>query len=81
MREKHQRLGVVRCHGNSAPDPGGRGLLPDRSGEQVSKLLLDKMGGPVIAINASKLPMVAPIARTMFERAYRYGVRRAFSER
>jgi len=75
---------VPTAMGQGAVDDEAMPLPPKavrRTAEQVSKLLLDKMGGPVIAINASKLPMVAPIARTIFERGYRYGIKRAFSER
>lgn len=37
--------------------------------EQVSHLLLERMGGPRIEINAAWLPVLAPIGRTVLPRA------------
>jgi hypothetical protein len=46
-----------------------------RTEEQVSSLLLERMGGPRMEINAARLPLVAPIARTLLPRAYQRSMR------
>jgi NAD(P)-dependent dehydrogenase (short-subunit alcohol dehydrogenase family) len=48
-----------------------------RTEEQVSKLLLSRLGGPKIDIDATFLARMAPMARALFPGAYRRGVRRA----
>jgi short-subunit dehydrogenase len=50
-----------------------------RTEEQVSKLVLDRMGGPAIELNASRLPVMAPLARAFFPRAYRRSVAKTHS--
>jgi len=49
--------------------------LVRRTEEQVSSLVLDRMGGPRMEINAARLPQVAPVARTLLPRAYQRGMR------
>jgi hypothetical protein len=41
-----------------------------RTEAQVSALLLERMGGPRIDINAAKLPLLATIGRTIAPRSY-----------
>lgn len=48
-----------------------------RSEEQVSRLLLARMGGPHIDIDAARLARLAPVARALFPRLYRRGVQAA----
>lgn len=48
-----------------------------RTEEQVSKLLLSRIGGPKIDIDATLLARMAPMARALFPSAYRKGVRKA----
>jgi NAD(P)-dependent dehydrogenase (short-subunit alcohol dehydrogenase family) len=50
-----------------------------RTEEQVSDLLLERMGGPRIEINASWLPLLAPIGRTVLPRAYQREMQRRFA--
>jgi NAD(P)-dependent dehydrogenase (short-subunit alcohol dehydrogenase family) len=45
-----------------------------RTEEQISDLVLERMGGPAIELNASRLPVMAPLARAFFPRAYRRSV-------
>lgn len=52
-----------------------------RTEEQVSHLLLERMGGPRMEINAARLPLAAPLARTLLPRAYQRGMRRRASAR
>jgi 3-oxoacyl-[acyl-carrier protein] reductase len=47
-----------------------------RTEEQVSRLLLERMGGPRMEINAARLPLAAPIARTLLPRPYQQAMRR-----
>jgi short-subunit dehydrogenase len=47
-----------------------------RSEEQVSRLVLERMGGGRMEINAAWLPMLAPIGRTLAPRAYQRSMRR-----
>lgn len=53
-------------------DGGGR--MPPRpvrrTEEQVSSLVLRRLGGPRLEINAAALPLVAPLARTVLPIAY-----------
>jgi NAD(P)-dependent dehydrogenase (short-subunit alcohol dehydrogenase family) len=50
-----------------------------RTEEQVSRLLLERMGGPRIEINAAWLPLLAPIGRTILPRAYQREIQRRFA--
>jgi hypothetical protein len=50
-----------------------------RTEEQVSNLLLERMGGARIEINAAWLPLLAPIGRTVLPRAYQREMRRRFA--
>ena len=45
-----------------------------RTEEQISELVLENMGGAAIELNASRLPVMAPLARAFFPRAYRRSV-------
>lgn len=47
-----------------------------RTAEGVANLAADRMGGPRIDINAARLPLLAPIARTIAPRAYQMSMRR-----
>jgi NAD(P)-dependent dehydrogenase (short-subunit alcohol dehydrogenase family) len=49
--------------------------LVRRTEEQVSRLLLERMGGPRIEINAARLPLAAPVARVVLPRAYQRAMR------
>jgi short-subunit dehydrogenase len=51
-----------------------------RTEAEVSALVLERMGGPRMEINAARLPLLAPIGRTLLPRAYQRAMRR-FSER
>lgn len=48
-----------------------------RSEEQVSRLVLARMGGPRLDIDAVLVARLAPVVRTLLPRAYRRGVRKA----
>ncbi|MGA2519633.1 MAG: SDR family oxidoreductase [Acidimicrobiales bacterium] len=48
-----------------------------RTEEQVSRLVLERMGGPRIDIDAAVIARMAPVGRALFPRAYRKGVRKA----
>ncbi len=48
-----------------------------RTEEQVSNLVLSRIGGPKIDIDATLMARMAPMARALFPGAYRRGVRRA----
>jgi NAD(P)-dependent dehydrogenase (short-subunit alcohol dehydrogenase family) len=50
-----------------------------RTEEQVSHLLLERMGRPRIEINAAWLPLLAPIGRTVLPRAYQREMQRRFA--
>lgn len=56
------------------------GSLPPRvvrrSEQQVSDLVLERMGGPRMEINASALPLLAPIGRSIAPVSYQNAVRR-----
>ena len=49
-----------------------------RTEEQVAALLLKKMGGPRMEINAAALPLLAPIGRTLAPKAYQRSMRQRF---
>jgi NAD(P)-dependent dehydrogenase (short-subunit alcohol dehydrogenase family) len=69
------------------PTPMGSAALDDgmppppravrRTEDQVSKLLLARMGGPKVDIDATLVARLAPVARSLFPGLYRRGVRRA----
>ena len=48
-----------------------------RSEEQVSRLMLARMGKPRLDIDAAPVARLAPVARALVPRAYRRGVRKA----
>ncbi len=48
-----------------------------RTEEGVSRLVLARMGGPRVDIDAAAVARLAPVARALFPRAYRKGVRKA----
>jgi NAD(P)-dependent dehydrogenase (short-subunit alcohol dehydrogenase family) len=50
-----------------------------RTDAQVSQLLLERMGGPRMEINAAWLPLLAPIGRTLMPRAYQREMQRRFA--
>jgi NAD(P)-dependent dehydrogenase (short-subunit alcohol dehydrogenase family) len=59
--------------GLRAVNAGGLAMPPKaarRTEEQVSSLVLRRLGGPRVEINAAALPTVAPIFRTLAPRAY-----------
>jgi short-subunit dehydrogenase len=64
--------------GMSGVDDGG--VLPPRivrrSVEQVSSLVLERMGGRRMEINAAALPLLAPIGRTIAPISYQKAIRR-----
>jgi 3-oxoacyl-[acyl-carrier protein] reductase len=47
-----------------------------RSEEQISQLVLSRMGGPRMEINAAVLPLMAPIGRTIAPVSYQRAMRR-----
>jgi NAD(P)-dependent dehydrogenase (short-subunit alcohol dehydrogenase family) len=47
-----------------------------RSEEQISSLVLERMGGPRTEINAAVLPLLAPIGRTIAPVSYQKAIRR-----
>jgi short-subunit dehydrogenase len=49
-----------------------------RTEQQVSELVLARMGGARMEINAAVLPLLAPIGRTIAPRAYQRGIRSRF---
>jgi len=68
---------VPTAMGMSGLDDGG-GLPPKivrRSESQVSNLVLRRMGGPRVEINAAALPLLAPIGRTVAPLAYQKAMR------
>jgi short-subunit dehydrogenase len=72
---------VPTAMGTSAVD-GGMPTPPRivrRTEEQVSRLLLDQMGGSRVDIDAAKVARLAPMARALAPRLYRSGVRKASS--
>ena len=52
-----------------------------RTEEQVSELLLDRIGGPRMEINAALLPLLAPIGRTIAPRSYQKAMRQRVQDR
>jgi NAD(P)-dependent dehydrogenase (short-subunit alcohol dehydrogenase family) len=59
--------------GRYAVEHGGLAMPPRparRTEEQVSGLVLRRLGGPRIEINCAALPLVAPVFRTVAPRAY-----------
>jgi NAD(P)-dependent dehydrogenase (short-subunit alcohol dehydrogenase family) len=69
---------VPTAMGLSGNEDGGS-LPPKavrRTAEGVATLTADRMGGPRIDINAARLPLLAPIARTIAPRAYQMSMRR-----
>lgn len=59
--------------GLRAVDTGGLAMPPRaarRTEEQVSSLVLRRLGGPRVEINAAALPLVAPMLRTVMPRTY-----------
>ena len=68
---------VPTAMGMSGVDDGGS--LPPRvvrrSDAQVSELVLRRMGGPRIEINAAVLPLLAPIGRTLAPVSYQKAMR------
>jgi hypothetical protein len=48
-----------------------------RTEEQVSQLVLSRMGGPKLDIDAAPIARLAPVGRALFPAAYRKGVRKA----
>ena len=51
-----------------------RGFVPAL--DVFSPELVERMGGPRIDINAARLPLAAPVARTLLPRAYQRSMRR-----
>ncbi len=45
-----------------------------RTEDQIADLVLERMGSPAIELNASRLPVMAPLARAFFPKAYRKSV-------
>jgi hypothetical protein len=43
-----------------------------RSLEQVSRLTLERMGGPAVDINAARVAVMAPVVRSLSPRLYRH---------
>jgi short-subunit dehydrogenase len=69
---------VPTAMGLSGNEDGGS-LPPKmvrRTAEQVATLTADRIGGPRIDINAARLPLLAPIARTLAPRSYQKAMRR-----
>jgi short-subunit dehydrogenase len=69
---------VPTAMGLSGNEDGGS-LPPKmvrRSADQVATLTVDRMGGPLVDINAARLPLLAPIARTLAPRSYAKAMRR-----
>jgi short-subunit dehydrogenase len=48
-----------------------------RTEEQVSRLVLSRLGGPKLDIDAAPIARLAPVGRALFPTAYRKGVRKA----
>ncbi|MHB8329013.1 MAG: SDR family NAD(P)-dependent oxidoreductase [Acidimicrobiales bacterium] len=51
--------------------------LVRRTEQQVSRLLLERMGGARVDIDAAAVARLAPVVRALFPRLYRRGLRRA----
>jgi short-subunit dehydrogenase len=68
---------VPTAMGLSGVDDGGS-LPPKavrRSEDQVANLVLERMGGPRMEINAARLPLLAPIGRTVAPLSYQKAMR------
>jgi short-subunit dehydrogenase len=50
-----------------------------RTEKQISDLVLERMGGDAIELNASRLPVMAPLARAFLPRTYRRSVTKTSS--
>ena len=74
---------VPTAMGMSGLDDGGS--LPPRpvrrTESQVSELMLKRMGGPRMEINASALPMLAPIGRSIAPISYQRAMRHRIQDR
>jgi short-subunit dehydrogenase len=66
-------MGAGAVDAGMAPPP----RMVRRSEEQVSRLLLARMGGPRVDIDAARVARLAPVARALLPRVYRRGVRKA----
>lgn len=68
---------VPTAMGLSGNEDGGSlpPRLVRRTAEGVAALVCDRMGGPKVDINAAALPLVAPIARTLFPVLYQRAMR------
>ena len=69
---------VPTAMGLSGNEDGGS-LPPKmvrRTEEQVATLVADRIGGPHLDINAARLPLLAPIARTIAPLSYQKAMRR-----
>ena len=69
---------VPTAMGLSGNEDGGS-LPPKmvrRTAEQVARLTADRLGGPRVDINAARLPLLAPIARTVAPVSYQKAMRR-----
>jgi short-subunit dehydrogenase len=62
------------------PGEGDQGSLPPRmvrrTADGVATLVVDRMGGPKIEINAALLPLLAPMTRTLAPLTYQRAMRR-----
>jgi NAD(P)-dependent dehydrogenase (short-subunit alcohol dehydrogenase family) len=70
---------VPTAMGMSGVEAAGGGLPPKpvrRTEDDVSRLLLERMGGDKMEINAAWLPLLAPIGRTIAPRSYQRGMRK-----
>jgi short-subunit dehydrogenase len=70
---------VPTAMGNDALD-AGMPMPPRmvrRSAQQVSQLVLARMGGPKVDIDAAPIARLAPVGRALFPGAYRKGVRKS----
>jgi len=45
-----------------------------RTEDQIAELVAERMGSDAIELNASRLPVMAPLARAFFPKAYRKSV-------
>ncbi len=69
---------VPTAMGLSGEEDGGS-LPPKmvrRTAQQVATLVADRIGGPHLDINATRLPLLAPIARTLAPLSYQKAMRR-----
>jgi NAD(P)-dependent dehydrogenase (short-subunit alcohol dehydrogenase family) len=69
---------VPTAMGLSGNEDGGSlpPKLVRRTADQVASLTADRIGGPLLDINAARLPLLAPIARTLAPRSYQKAMRR-----